>query len=68
VTGPDLPVHDVVAAGQHEAPRHVPAVDRLDQPQEIYVARGADRVRTDPTSTMVRWVPLSEAVHMIDEG
>jgi 8-oxo-dGTP pyrophosphatase MutT (NUDIX family) len=48
-----------------------PSIGSLDQPQEIYVARGADRVRTDPDANeaeMVRWVPLSEAVHMIDKG
>ncbi|MEQ7129534.1 NUDIX hydrolase [Actinopolymorpha sp. B11F2] len=48
-----------------------PSIGSLDQPQEIYLARGADRVATVPDvneAEDVRWVPLTEAVAMIDSG
>ncbi len=48
-----------------------PSIGSLDQPQEVYLARGADRVATTPDMNEaedVRWVPLAEAVGMIDRG
>jgi 8-oxo-dGTP pyrophosphatase MutT (NUDIX family) len=48
-----------------------PSIGSLDQPQEIYLARGADRVQVTPDineAERVRWVPLHEAVQMIDTG
>ena len=48
-----------------------PSIGSLDQPQEIYLARGADRAATDPDvneAEEVCWVPLAEAVDMIDRG
>lgn len=48
-----------------------PAIGSVDQPQIIYLARGADRTDTAPDvneAEQVRWVPLGEAVAMIDRG
>nr|WP_238363284.1 NUDIX hydrolase [Actinopolymorpha pittospori] len=48
-----------------------PSVGSLDQPQELYLARGADQVHDTPDineAERVRWVPLEEAVHLIDTG
>lgn len=48
-----------------------PAIGSLDQPQEIYLARGADRTGTTPDineAELVEWIPLNEAVSMIDRG
>lgn len=48
-----------------------PSIGSVDQPQEIYLARGADRVRDEPDANeveLVRWVPLSEAIGLIDKG
>ncbi|MFD3459700.1 NUDIX hydrolase [Nocardia fluminea] len=48
-----------------------PAIGTLDQPQEVYLARGADLTDTPPDineAEAIRWVPLDEAVVMIDRG
>lgn len=48
-----------------------PAIGTLDQPQEVYLARGADLTDTTPDvneAEDIRWVPLSTAVEMIDRG
>ncbi|MFE7798140.1 NUDIX hydrolase [Nocardia sp. NPDC057440] len=48
-----------------------PSIGTLDQPQEIYLARGADLTDTPPDvneAESVRWIPLEEAVAMIDRG
>ena len=48
-----------------------PAIGSLDQPQEVYLARGADLTATSPDvneAELVRWVPLGEAVEMIGRG
>ncbi len=48
-----------------------PAIGTLDQPQEVYLARGADLTDTHPDineAEAIRWVPLDEAVQMIDRG
>ncbi|MET9211539.1 MULTISPECIES: NUDIX hydrolase [unclassified Nocardia] len=48
-----------------------PAIGTLDQPQEIYLARGAEPTGAAPDvneAEEVRWVPLDEAVQMIDRG
>ncbi len=48
-----------------------PSIGSLDQSQEIYLARGADRVDTDPDineAEAVRWIPLTEAAEMIETG
>lgn len=76
---------DVAAAARREAeeetgwrPRTMehlatfqPSVGSIDQPQDIYLARGADAVGTVPDVNeveAVRWVPLRDAVAMIDGG
>ncbi|MEV6278881.1 NUDIX domain-containing protein [Nocardia sp. NPDC051832] len=48
-----------------------PAIGTLDQPQEIYLARGADLTDAQPDineAEEVRWISLAEAVDMIDRG
>ncbi|MFB8008319.1 NUDIX hydrolase [Nocardia sp. NPDC056000] len=48
-----------------------PSIGTLDQPQEIYLARGADLTDTAPDineAEDVRWIPLAEAAAMIDRG
>lgn len=48
-----------------------PSIGSLDQPQEIYLARGAELTETAPDineAEDVRWFPLAEAVAMIDRG
>ncbi|QIS01151.1 NUDIX domain-containing protein [Nocardia brasiliensis] len=48
-----------------------PSIGSLDQPQEIYLARGADLTDTPPDineAEDIRWIPLEEAVAMIDRG
>ncbi|MBF6438031.1 NUDIX hydrolase [Nocardia cyriacigeorgica] len=48
-----------------------PAIGTLDQPQEVYLARGADLTTTEPDineAEKVAWIPLSEAVDMIARG
>ncbi|MCP2291206.1 ADP-ribose pyrophosphatase YjhB, NUDIX family [Nocardia amikacinitolerans] len=48
-----------------------PAIGTLDHPQEIYLARGADLTETQPDineAEDIRWIPLDEAVRMIDRG
>ncbi|MFF0488430.1 NUDIX domain-containing protein [Nocardia sp. NPDC004068] len=48
-----------------------PAIGTLDQPQEIYLARGADLSGTDPDvneAEEIGWFPLAEAAAMIDRG
>ncbi|MFQ6327899.1 NUDIX hydrolase [Nocardia sp. CWNU-33] len=48
-----------------------PSIGTMDQPQEIYLARGADLTDTPPDineAEDVRWIPLEEAVAMIDRG
>ncbi|MFF0610135.1 NUDIX hydrolase [Nocardia tengchongensis] len=48
-----------------------PSIGTLDQPQEIYLARGADLTDTAPDineAEDVRWIPLDAAAAMIDRG
>ncbi|WP_280206253.1 NUDIX domain-containing protein [Nocardia cyriacigeorgica] len=48
-----------------------PAIGTLDQPQEVYLARGADLTPTVPDineAEKVAWFPLTEAVDMISRG
>jgi 8-oxo-dGTP pyrophosphatase MutT (NUDIX family) len=47
-----------------------PMIGNADFPQDLYVARGADRVRDPATdeAAAVRWVPLDEAATMITSG
>ncbi|RJO73371.1 NUDIX domain-containing protein [Nocardia panacis] len=48
-----------------------PSIGSLDQPQEIYLARGADPTDTAPDineAEDVRWISLQEAAAMIDRG
>lgn len=48
-----------------------PSIGSLDQPQEIYIARGADLTDTAPDineAEDIRWIPLDEAAAMIDRG
>lgn len=48
-----------------------PAIGSVDQPQEVYLARGADLTETAPDANEaeeIRWVPLVEAAEMIDRG
>ncbi|MFJ1457901.1 NUDIX domain-containing protein [Nocardia sp. N2S4-5] len=48
-----------------------PAIGTLDQPQEIYLARGADLTDTAPDineAEDLRWVPLDEAIAMVGRG
>ncbi|WP_405497505.1 NUDIX domain-containing protein [Nocardia sp. NBC_00511] len=48
-----------------------PSIGSLDQPQEIYFSHGADLTDTAPDineAEAIRWVPLDEAVAMIDRG
>lgn len=48
-----------------------PAVGTLDHPQEVYLSRGADLTDTRPDineAETIRWVPLDEAMQMIDRG
>ncbi|WP_218841185.1 NUDIX hydrolase [Nocardia amikacinitolerans] len=48
-----------------------PAIGTLDHPQEIYLARGADSIDTQPDineAEDIRWIPLEEAVRMIERG
>ncbi|MRH89196.1 NUDIX domain-containing protein [Nocardia sp. SYP-A9097] len=48
-----------------------PSIGTLDQPQEIYLARGADLTDTRPDineAEEIRWVPLDEAAAMIERG
>jgi 8-oxo-dGTP pyrophosphatase MutT (NUDIX family) len=46
-----------------------PSIGTLDQPQEIYLARGADPTGAAPDineAERVAWFPLDQAVAMID--
>ncbi|MFC3964985.1 NUDIX domain-containing protein [Nocardia jiangsuensis] len=46
-----------------------PAIGTLDQPQQVYLARGAELTETAPDineAEDIRWIPLDEAVRMID--
>ncbi|WP_227997541.1 NUDIX domain-containing protein [Nocardia australiensis] len=48
-----------------------PAIGTLDQPQAIYLARGADLTDTTPDineAENIQWVPLNQAVAMIDRS
>ena len=48
-----------------------PAIGSVNQPQIIYLARGADLTDTPPDineAQEIRWWPLEEAVKMIDRG
>ncbi len=48
-----------------------PSIGTLDQPQEIYLSRGADLTDTAPDineAEDIRWFPLLDAVAMIDRG
>ncbi|MGW5360612.1 hypothetical protein [Actinopolymorpha pittospori] len=48
-----------------------PAIGTLDQPQDVYLARGANRVHESPDineAEDVRWTPLEDAVRMIERG
>ncbi|MCX0271669.1 hypothetical protein NLM24_13310 [Nocardia zapadnayensis] len=48
-----------------------PAIGTLDNPQDMYLARGGDLTDTRPDineTEMIRWVPLDGAVRMIDRG
>ncbi|AHH21447.1 putative hydrolase, NUDIX family [Nocardia nova SH22a] len=48
-----------------------PAIGTLDHPQEVYLARGADLTDTRPDvneAETIRWVPLDDAVRMIERG
>ncbi|MFE5284549.1 NUDIX hydrolase [Nocardia sp. NPDC056611] len=48
-----------------------PSIGTLDQPQEIYLSRGADLTDTAPDineAEDVRWIPLTKAASMIDRG
>jgi 8-oxo-dGTP pyrophosphatase MutT (NUDIX family) len=48
-----------------------PAIGSVDQPQIIYLARGADLTDTPPDvneAQEIRWWPLEEAVEMITRG
>ncbi|NKY86531.1 NUDIX domain-containing protein [Nocardia veterana] len=48
-----------------------PAIGTLDQPQLVYLARGAELTDTVPDvneAEDLRWFPLEEAVKMIDRG
>ncbi|WP_067787767.1 NUDIX hydrolase [Nocardia amikacinitolerans] len=48
-----------------------PAIGTMDHPQEIYLARGADLTGTQPDineAEDIRWIPLEEAVQMIERG
>ncbi|WP_280448461.1 NUDIX hydrolase [Nocardia brasiliensis] len=48
-----------------------PAIGTLDQPQQVYLAEGADLTENAPDineAEEIRWIPLTEAVAMIDRG
>ncbi|MEV0295814.1 NUDIX hydrolase [Nocardia sp. NPDC050710] len=48
-----------------------PSIGTLDQPQEIYLSRDAELTDTAPDineAEEIRWIPLTEAVAMIDRG
>lgn len=48
-----------------------PAIGTLDQPQHVYLSRGADPTGTAPDineTERVAWVPLSETIEMIARG
>ena len=48
-----------------------PSIGSLDQPQEIYLSRGAGLTDTKPDineAHTIRWIPLTETVQMIDRG
>ncbi len=48
-----------------------PAIGSVDQPQLVFLARGADRTDTAPDvneAEDVAWFPLTEAAAMIDRG
>ncbi|KZM72222.1 NUDIX hydrolase [Nocardia terpenica] len=48
-----------------------PSIGSLDQPQEIYLARGADPTGSEPDineAEELGWFPLSEAAKMIERG
>ncbi|MBF6176120.1 NUDIX hydrolase [Nocardia blacklockiae] len=48
-----------------------PAIGTLDHPQQIYLARGAESTDMVPDANEaedIRWIPLEEAVAMIDRG
>lgn len=47
-----------------------PMIGNADFPQDLYIARGADRVGEPDTgeTQVVRWVPIDEAAAMISSG
>jgi 8-oxo-dGTP pyrophosphatase MutT (NUDIX family) len=48
-----------------------PSIGSIDQPQVVYLSRGADRTDTTPDvneAEAVRWVSLAVAMTMIDRG
>ncbi|WP_063052785.1 NUDIX hydrolase [Nocardia arthritidis] len=48
-----------------------PAIGTLDQPQQIYLAHGADLTDNPPDTNeaeRIDWIPLPEAIAMIDRG
>lgn len=48
-----------------------PAIGSVDQPQIIYLARGAEATETTPDineASEVRWWPIGEAVELISDG
>ena len=48
-----------------------PAIGSIDQPQEIFLARGADLTDTPPDvneAESIRWFPVDDAGDMIDRG
>ncbi len=48
-----------------------PSIGSLDQPQEIFLARGADLTDTPPDvneAEDIRWISLADALVMIDRG
>jgi 8-oxo-dGTP pyrophosphatase MutT (NUDIX family) len=47
-----------------------PMIGNADFPQDLYIARGADRVREPDTDEAgeVRWVPIDDAAAMIGSG
>jgi 8-oxo-dGTP pyrophosphatase MutT (NUDIX family) len=48
-----------------------PAIGTLDQPQQIYLAHGADLTDNPPDineAEQIDWIPLPEAIAMIDRG
>lgn len=57
--------------GRKHLVTYQPAIGTLDQPQQIYLAHGADLTDTPPDfneAEDIRWIPLEVAVEMIDRG